>query len=354
MNYIIDKIVIFILCVTFYLFNITDTKRIIPILIVIIISAALSYFEKNVLKYIGVVAFVILCFYYSEFFFFIPVVFYDLILSKEKLLWTSMLVPIIISIGETSWINYVFISVFILLTLLLKFKTKRYIKLKDKYFELHDNSREMEIMLEVKNKKLMEQQDNEINIATLNERNRIARDIHDNVGHMLSRSILQIGALLAINKDENTKESLKTINESLSQAMTSIRNSVHDLHEQSIDLSNEIKTIITNFTFCPIELDYDIDSSIDKKLKYCFITVIKEALSNVIKHSDATKVSIILREHPALFQLVIHDNGTKYKAESSDGIGLTNIKDRVAAFNGNMNINTDKGFKIFISIPKVK
>ena len=48
----------------------------------------------------------------------------------------------------------------------------------------------------------MEKQDYEIYLATLRERNRIAREIHDNVGHMLSRSILQMGALITIHKEE--------------------------------------------------------------------------------------------------------------------------------------------------------
>lgn len=57
-------------------------------------------------------------------------------------------------------------------------------------------------MLQEKNKNLMEKQDYEIYLATLRERNRIAREIHDNVGHMLSRSILQMGALITIHKEE--------------------------------------------------------------------------------------------------------------------------------------------------------
>ena len=57
-------------------------------------------------------------------------------------------------------------------------------------------------MLQEKNKNLMEKQDYEIYLATLRERNRIAREIHDNVGHMPSRSILQMGALITIHKEE--------------------------------------------------------------------------------------------------------------------------------------------------------
>ena len=75
-------------------------------------------------------------------------------------------------------------------------------------------------------------------------------------------------------------------------------------------------------------------------------------MSNIIKHSNATNVSIVLREHPALFQLIIKDNGTQSIYKSDNGIGLKNISDRVFAFNGNVNISSDKGFRIFISIPK--
>jgi signal transduction histidine kinase len=208
------------------------------------------------------------------------------------------------------------------------------------------------MQLEKKNKDLLEKQDYEINLATLTERNRIARDIHDNVGHLLSRSILQIGALLAINKDEETKKSFGLIKDTLSEAMDSIRMSVHDLHEESIDLQTEIQKLIDSFNFCPIKFDYDLETNLEKNIKYCFIAVTKEALLNIINHSNATNALVIIREHPALYQLVIQDNGSHCSYNSENGIGIKNITDRVVAVSGNVNISTDKGFRIFISIPK--
>lgn len=158
--------------------------------------------------------------------------------------------------------------------------------------------------------------------------------------------------MLVTSKDEKAVESLRSIKDTLSSAMDSIRNSVHDLHDESIDLHTEIQTLINDFKFCFVELDYDIESSLEKNLKYCFLSVTKEALSNIIKHSNATKVSIILREHPALFQLIIKDNGRKSIYKSGNGIGPKNISDRVSAFNGNVNISDNNGFRIFISISK--
>ena len=202
----------------------------------------------------------------------------------------------------SSSLNNLLILIFLIVVYILKYRTISLQNMKKEYYELQYKAKEVSMQLEKKNKSLMEKQDYEINLATLNERNRIARDIHDNVGHMLSRSILQIGALLTMNKDENIKESLNSIKDTLTEAMDNIRTSVHDLHEESIDLKTEVQKLIENMETLAINFDYDIESNPDKEIKYCFISVIKEALANVIKHSNATRVSIILREHPALIK----------------------------------------------------
>ena len=84
-------------------------------------------------------------------------------------------------------------------------------------------------------KALAEKQNSEIYAATLRERNRIAREIHDNVGHVLSRTILLTGAARAINKDQNLDSLLKGLDNSLNSAMDSIRSSVHDLHDDAVN-----------------------------------------------------------------------------------------------------------------------
>ena len=138
--------------------------------------------------------------------------------------------------------------------------------------------------------------------------------------------------------------------ETLTEAMDSIRSSVHDLHEESFDLEVELKSLIKQFTFCPVTFAYDMPKHPPKAIKYCFIAVVKEALSNVIRHSSGNQVKITLRDHPGFYQLVFSDNG-KVK-EMGRGIGLENMADRVKALKGNINIGMTEGFQIFISIPK--
>ena len=225
--------------------------------------------------------------------------------------------------------------------------------LEEKLRRTQDDSKERSLLLSQKNKALQEKQDYEIYNATLKERNRIAREIHDNVGHVLSRSILMVGAAKTINKDPGMTAMLKNLEDSLNHAMNSIRNSVHDLHDEAVNLEEVEKSLVHEFTFCPVQMVYDMTREVPREVKYCFISITKEALANIMKHSNATKVQLILREHPGLYQLCIEDDGTDafYDPEKS-GIGIVNMKERVNALGGTLQIFTDKGFRIFITIPK--
>lgn len=216
-----------------------------------------------------------------------------------------------------------------------------------------DDSRERSLLLAQKNKALLEKQDYEIYNATLKERNRIAREIHDNVGHVLSRSILLVGALKTINKDAGSAPLLQKLEDSLNAAMNSIRSSVHDLHDEAVNLEEAERSMAKEFSFCPVEFHYDMSRNIPREVKYCFISITKEALANVMRHSNATMVSITLREHPALYQLCIEDNGTSLELkEKKEGIGIVNMRERVTALKGTLQISKEKGFRIFIAIPK--
>ena len=242
----------------------------------------------------------------------------------------------------------------------------KYQALYQDFHQIRDDSEERTLLLSEKNKALLEKQDYEIYAATLRERNRIAREIHDNVGHVLSRSILMTAACKTINKDEALAPLLENLEASLNDAMNSIRSSVHDLHDDAVDLEDAIKGLVKDFTFCPIALTYDMSRQVPREVKYSLISITKEGLSNVMRHSNADSVNILLREHPALYQLCIEDNGTSgneipdIQTESdsdkmnniSDGMGLSNIRDRVKSLGGTVQITQEKGFRIFVTIPK--
>ena len=219
---------------------------------------------------------------------------------------------------------------------------------------LRDRITEQNLQLSAQNIRLAESQNNEARLATLKERNRIAREIHDNVGHMLTRSLLMTGALQIINKDETLKEPLAELKNTLDGAMTSIRASVHDLHDDSIDLKKTIEEMLApigdkfSTTF-----SYDAAGHIPGEVKLCVAGIVKEGLSNAVKHSDGDRVEVVFREHPAFWQLLVEDNGRSAGNMKSGGIGLANMEDRAAGVGGRIAFTpSDKGFRIFLTIPK--
>lgn len=270
----------------------------------------------------------------------------------------------IFSADQNRFFLFLWSFLLIILSFILQRRTETSEKLKQKLMKLRDDSTEKNLLLAEKNSMLVEKQNSEIYAATLKERNRIAREIHDNVGHLLSRSILLTGAAKAVNKESALDSVLENLDQSLNQAITSIRTSVHDLHDDSINLKDAVTGLASEFQFCPVTLDYDMGYEVPKEIKYCFISIIKEGLSNISRHSSATEAHIILREHPALYQLCIEDNGKpagtlsgkKDGHISSDdrsrGIGLSNMKDRLESLKGTLQITTDNGFRLFITIPK--
>jgi signal transduction histidine kinase len=353
MKNIIDKIIVFTLCFVCCIQYEYNLYIIIPVICAVSASALMSYLEKDIANIMLFTAYCIAAIFIPSFIFFLPLICYDIFLSRRQYFLLIGLVPVAAGFKGFPVLTSVLILLFIVLTYFIKYRTVSVEKIRVDYIALRDSAKELSLHLERQNRELMEKQDYEVNLATLNERNRIARDIHDSVGHILSNSILQTGALIATCKDDAMKERLNTLKTTLSEGMNSIRSSIHDLHDESIDLHTEVSSLVRGFQFCGISLEYDIGSNPDKKIKYALIAVIKEALSNIIKHSDAKTVNVSLREHPAFYQLLVKDDGSK-KGTSGDGIGLKNIEQRVKGLGGTVNIGYGNGFFVFVSIPKEK
>ncbi|MDO5521023.1 MAG: sensor histidine kinase [bacterium] len=287
-----------------------------------------------------------LCCYY------LPVLFYLCLQYKYPLLIVASLPMDILSFADATFIAKVFLIPMLLLAFYMQAGTKRRDLLEQKCKELRDTGEEVTTLLKDKNRALIEQAEYEAHVATLKERNRISREIHDHVGHMLSRALLQTGALIAVNREESVNALLAELKNTLDTAMNNIRESVHDLHNDSIDLKEEVQKLIQNYQIYDIELEYNMEDEIEKNVKYCFLATVKEALTNVQKHSNATKIAMYLYETNTGYQLTIKDNGTKEPACISDGIGLTNMQERTEALNGVFQATYREGFQIYISIPK--
>ena len=359
MDRIYDYIIIISYGILSLIVNPLDLDFIIGFLLAIIFTSLFYLYDKKRILYVFILSFLLLLLFGFNIVTFTPLVIYVAMNKKYSIIIS--IITILITIYSTNNADksiYFFLLFGYLLAYYLSYRSNKYNILAKEYLKTRDDIIEKNLFLTKKYNSLKNSQNNEIYTATLQERNRIAREIHDNVGHMISRAILMIGALKSINKDDTINTQLNGLDDTLSETMDSIRTSIHKFHDDSIDLENSINNILQNTYSISFHLDYDVPHNIPREIKYCFITIVKEAISNTVRHSNSDTVNITIREHPKLYQLIINDNGSEepYFLKNilslpNNGIGLENMSERVKSLNGNIQFSYNKGFKIFITIP---
>lgn len=231
-------------------------------------------------------------------------------------------------------------------------------QLEDRYQQDHakvnyqrDDFVEKERFLAEQNARLSAEKQYEVEIARLQERNRIARDLHDSIGHVLSSSLLQVGALQVMNQNADLVPLLVTLQNTLDHGMYSVRQSLHDLEDSTWNFDDQLRQLIHEFRFCPLTLQQHINHSLPTWQGKHLIAIISEALHNVTCHSNATLVNLTLREQPGFYQLIIEDNGLVDQLQEG-GMGLMSMQNRVEQLKGHWNLDIQNGFKIHISWPK--
>ena len=237
-----------------------------------------------------------------------------------------------------------------------------YRKMTEYYEKLHktrDDGEELERLLKKQNKQLLKEQDQQIHLATLTERNRIAREIHDNVGHMLSRAILLLGAIKTVNKNESIAPQLDLLADTLDESMRKMRESVHDLHDDSIDLEKNFRELLGELKDYHVDLEADFEEQVPRKVKISLIGILQESITNIIKHSNGDSVKVIFHSNPSFCTLSVTDNGTvsegtkamlRGEVPGQRGIGLSNITDRARNCAGDAYFYTDKGFTVYVRL----
>ncbi|MFA9466017.1 MAG: sensor histidine kinase [Velocimicrobium sp.] len=364
---ILDKLFLLGCSTLLYYFSIPQRPFfiLIPLVLVLLLTSLETVFVNIYLNLAIYLIYLGICCFFPFFTIFIPVILYELEYTVFKWMTLFCFLPFVLFWNRFSPIFILFTILFLVLSLVLSYKTSTIELLQNDYEAFRKTAKELALVQEEKNKSILENQDYQIQTATLNERNRISKEIHDHVGHLLSRSLIQIGALLTISKEAPIKEGLSELKSSISEGMDTIRTSIHNMHDESIDLDQSINGLIRAFSFCPITYHFALHFSPPLKLKYCFLAIIKESLSNIVKHGkNVSEVVIDLSEHADTYQLHITDNGTisekttlmvlkcQSRMEYPDGLGLQSISDRVRGFNGKFFIQTATGFELTIQIPK--
>lgn len=184
--------------------------------------------------------------------------------------------------------------------------------------------------------------------AEINERNRIAQDIHDHVGHEVTGALIALQTALKLyeSNDKRAGELLAQTVKRLESASENLRDTVHNLKPVQKS-ENELENLCEAFRFC--EINYSASGDITNR--ELLAANLKEALTNIARHSDATLVNVQINANADYVRMTISDNGSKIK-NLRFGLGLSGMRERVRAVNGTLTVNTDNGFQIVCIIPK--
>jgi two-component system, NarL family, sensor kinase len=215
--------------------------------------------------------------------------------------------------------------------------------------------------------KLNEQQQKatiDILTAEEKERKRIASDLHDGVGQLMTAAWLNLQALdkqhITINK-ETSQLLAKTIH-LVDESCKEVRAVSHNMMPNALlkkGLVNAVKEFISqiNTKSTKINLQTDgLNTALPTHVETVLYRVIQESVNNVIKHAAATSLDISINQDDAGIDLMIEDNGKGFVLEEAmqkDGIGLHNIKSRVDFLKGTVEWSTtaNKGTLVAIHIP---
>lgn len=192
-----------------------------------------------------------------------------------------------------------------------------------------------------------------------NERKRLARELHDTIGHALAGMAVGVDACITmIDKNPQlAKAQLKIISKAIRKGMKDVRNSLNKMRPDFLqqyrlkEAIEKMKEEISDVTDLKINLNYQIDETgFDTKIEDILFRVIQESITNSIRHGLATVVDIDIYKENNLLCLKIKDNGKGCKAINY-GFGLKQMVERVSQIRGDINFYSENGFTTEIKIP---
>ncbi|VEJ59459.1 Sensor protein degS [Arachnia propionica] len=225
---------------------------------------------------------------------------------------------------------------------------------------MRDDLREKVLALQDVNARLLRAQDHELRAVALSERTRIAREIHDGVGHVLTRLLLRVKALQVTHRDEpGVVADLATLDSDLDEALDSMRRSVHALSEEGEELATSLNLLGSRCGIAKVDVDCSTQTEPPPAVARCVVAVVREALTNAARHGRAASARVAVTDYPAFWQVTVDNDGIVppedeplLDGDKNAGLGLRSMTERVEALGGRVRITPRPRFTVFATIPR--
>ena len=185
-------------------------------------------------------------------------------------------------------------------------------------------------------------------VAVLEDRDRIARDLHDLVIQRLFASGLQVQGALELIGRPDVRQTLTKVTDDLDSTIRDIRATIFELQHRAdrSDLRADIRGLAKEYTatfgFAPIvDLLGPVDSAVPTELRPEVLAVVREALSNAARHAHATEVQVEVDVREGILRITIGDDGIGI-GETTRRSGLRNLRERAEAHDGRLEVRPNE------------
>ena len=187
-------------------------------------------------------------------------------------------------------------------------------------------------------------------LATIAERERIARDMHDVLGHTLSVVVLksELAGKLVGNDVERARQEIVEVEQIARQALTEVREAIRGYRADGI--AAEIARARRTLQAAGVRLECEAEGArLAPALESVLSLVLREAVTNILRHAGATSCRLELAADSRGTRLSVHDNGRG--AIEEEGVGLRGMRQRVEALGGRLEIDSRRGTRLTAEIP---
>ncbi|MBI1147080.1 two-component sensor histidine kinase, partial [Candidatus Saccharibacteria bacterium] len=260
-----------------------------------------------------------------------------LTIRRARMAAVAACVPFVAVIAARVWDTPVLALalVFCALAALLALRTVQEEAARRSLHAVRDDLREKVLTLQDTNAQLLQAQDYELRAAALAERTRIAREIHDGVGHLLTRLLLQVKALQVVHREEpGVVADLTTLDGGLDEALDSMRRSVHALSDDGEELATSLNLLGSRCGIDSVRVDCSTEAEPPAAVARCVVAVVREALTNAARHGGARSARVAVTDYPAFWQVTVDNDGVvpaegepAVDGRGGSGLGLRSMTD---------------------------
>lgn len=197
-------------------------------------------------------------------------------------------------------------------------------------------------------------------LATTTERNRLAREIHDSLGHYLTVMNVQLGAAQAVfdSNPEKAFDALQKAQRLAQQGLVEVRHSVAALREQPVanrPLPEAIAGLVEESCGTGIETGFSLQGEprpLEAPVELTAYRVVQEGLTNARKHAHPDQIAVTLAYEEKGIRLVVADDGSG-ASDSDGGFGLLGLRERVELLGGSVRVESapGEGFVLTVIVP---